>query len=458
MQNPESDHAIQPAPGKRHWTPTPRFYGSLLLIAVLAFATAWIKSFFGVAIAPGFDAILLTLLSLIALLDYLLSRQMPRITVIRELAGNLAVNKPAKITLHLRHTFSKTTWVQLFDAVPASVKQADLPHSLQLLPKQKAQVEYTLRPLQRGPLQLGQCYLRVKSPLGLWNISYQSGNGDDIKVYPDFSAITGYTILATENHTSQIGIRKAQRRGTGMEFQQLREYRLGDSLRQLDWKATSRRQQLISREYQDERDQHIVLLLDSGQRMRTQDDELSHFDHALNALLLVSFIALRQGDSVSVLSFGEGHRWIPPQKGAGHIKNLLNGMYDLHATNCTPDYIHGAEKLSALQQKRSLVVLVTNSRDEDATELLTAVNLLKQRHLVIIANLREEVLDQLDTAPVTQLNEALDYAGVQNYLALRQDVQRKLSQTGVFVLECTAKELAMKLANSYWEIKSAGVL
>src|SRR5690606_11199118 len=167
-------------------------------------------------------------------------------------------------------------------------------HSLQLLPKQKAQVEYTLRPLQRGPLQLGQCYLRVKSPLGLWNISYQSGNGDDIKVYPDFSAITGYTILATENHTSQIGIRKAQRRGTGMEFQQLREYRLGDSLRQLDWKATSRRQQLISREYQDERDQHIVLLLDSGQRMRTQDDELSHFDHALNALLLVSFIALRQ--------------------------------------------------------------------------------------------------------------------------------------------------------------------
>lgn len=448
----------QSAPSKRRWAPTPRLYTSLALIAVCAFGGAFIGHFFGTTLIGGLASILLIGTGIIALLDYMLSRQLPPITVERELAGNIAVNKPAKIILHLRHSFIRPTYIQVFDAVPATTKLTDLPQSLQLLPQQKTQVQYTLRPLQRGPMQLGQCHLRVTSPLGLWTISYQSGNVNDIKVYPDFSAITGYTILAAENHTSQIGIRKAQRRGTGLEFQQLREYRMGDSLRQLDWKATSRRQQLISREYQDERDQQIVLLLDSGQRMCTRDDELSHFDHALNALLLVSFIALRQGDSVSVLSFGEGHRWIPPQKGAGRIKNLLNGMYDLHAENRAPDYIQAAEKLSALQHKRSLVVLVTNSRDEDSTELLTAVNLLKRRHLVVIANLREEVLGQLDSAPITQLDDALGYAGVQNYLAIRQEAHRRLAQTGVFTLECTAKELAMKLANSYLEIKSAGVL
>jgi uncharacterized protein (DUF58 family) len=89
---------------------------------------------------------------------------------------------------------------------------------------------------------------------------------------------------------------------------------------------------------------------------------------------------------------------------------------------------------------------------------MTAVNLLKRRHLVVIANLREEVLGQLDSAPITQLDDALGYAGVQNYLAIRQEAHRRLAQTGVFTLECTAKELAMKLANSYLEIKSAGVL
>src|SRR5690606_26842305 len=181
-------------------------------------------------------------------------------------------------------------------------------------------------------------------------IRYRSGDTSAVKVYPDFMAIAAYTILATDNHTSQMGIKKKPRRGTGLEFQQLREYRRGDSLRQLDWKATARRQQLISREYQDERDQQIVLLIDSGRRMRTRDDELSHFDHALNAVLLVSYIALRQGDSVSVMSFGENHRWLPPQKGAGQIKNLLNGMYDLQAENCAPDYTKAAEKLAVLQQ------------------------------------------------------------------------------------------------------------
>jgi uncharacterized protein (DUF58 family) len=307
-------------------------------------------------------------------------------------------------------------------------------------------------------LELSPCYLQVPSPFGFWQIHYRSGEPSAVKVYPDFMAIAAYTILATDNHTSQMGIKKKPRRGSGMEFQQLREYRLGDSMRQLDWKATARRQKLISREYQDERDQQIVLLVDSGRRMRAKDDDLSHFDHSLNAMLLVGYIALRQGDSVSVLSFGETNRWIPPQKGADRVKNLLNGMYDLQAGQCAPDYSAAAEKLSMLQQKRSLVILVTNSRDEDVSELLLAVNLLKRRHLVMIANIREAVLDQLNDKPVSQLDDALGYTGVQHYLSSRRDVQRKMAAAGVYTLDCTAKELAMRVANSYLEIKSAGVL
>src|SRR5690606_24962866 len=117
-----------------------------------------------------------------------------------------------------------------------------------------------------------------------------------------------------------------------------------------------------------------------------------------------------------------------------------------------------AEKLSLLQQKRSLVILVTNSRDEDVKELLLAVNLLKKRHLVMIANIREEVLDQLVQQPVTNLDEALGYAGVQHYLNSRKEVQRKLNASGVYTLDCTAQELAVRVANSYLEIKGAGVL
>jgi uncharacterized protein (DUF58 family) len=259
-----------------------------------------------------------------------------------------------------------------------------------------------------------------------------------------------------------MGIKKRQRRGAGMEFHQLREYRQGDSLRQIDWKATSRRQKLIARDYQDERDQQIVLMIDSGRRMRAKDDELTHFDHALNSLLLVSYIALRQGDNVSLMSFGgdahNRHRWIPPQKGVNRVKVLLNGIYDLQAQQSTADYITAAEKLAVLQPKRSLVILVTNSRDEDNSELILAVNLLKKRHLVMVANIREQVLDQLDDTTVHTFDDALNYAGVRRFLHERSEAHKKLTSAGVYAMDCTASELAVRVANAYLEIKSAGVL
>ncbi len=446
------------APGQRRWLPAPLLYVSLLVLALvaygLAFTDAWLG--WGGGLIPGGSLLLAGFL--ILGLDYLLSRQQKPIELERQIAGSLAVDQWAEATVLLRHRFTRPLRVRLFDGITPSVDQEGLPLDITLQPGQVSRSNYRLRPLERGNLILQPAHIEVPSPLGLWRLRYNLGAAQEIRVYPDFMAIAAYTLLATDNHTSQIGIKKKPRRGMGLEFQQLREYRLGDSLRQIDWKATSRRRQLISREYQDERDQQIVLLVDSGRRMRAKDDDLSHFDHALNAMLLVAYIALRQGDNVSVMSFGESDRWIPPQKGVDRIKHLLNGVYDLHAGQCAPDYASAAEKLSLLQTKRSLVILVTNSRDEDVDELLLAVNLLKRRHLVMIANIREMVIDQLGQAPVEDFNQALSYAGVQQYLESRAEVQRKLHAAGVYSLDCTAPELAVRVANSYLEIKRAGVL
>ena len=202
------------------------------------------------------------------------------------MAGNLAVDKWAQVTLRVKHRFARATAIDVFDAVPSNCTYTNLPLTLALQPNKISSSEYNLKPLVRGAMQLEQTHVQFYSPLGLWVIRYWTGSASEVKVYPDFVAIANYAILATENHTSQMGIKKRQRRGEGMEFHQLREYRQGDSLRQVDWKATARRQKLIARDYQDERDQQIVLMIDSGRRMRAQDDELSHFDHALNAMFV----------------------------------------------------------------------------------------------------------------------------------------------------------------------------
>lgn len=456
---------------RRTWIPSTHLITAFALLAALIFINAFSAHYFSWSVAAYLAQALFIALTVIAVLDWLLSRRLPPVDIERELPGNLAVDKWTPVKICIRHHFNQPTRIRVFDGVPGSSDYQHLPLSIKLLPNKTSRSEYALRPLERGPLQLTPSHVEFSSPLGLWNIRYQTGAVSDVKVFPDFVAIANYAILATENHTSQIGIRKKQRRGEGMEFHQLREYRQGDSLRQLDWKATSRRQKLIARDYQDERDQQIVLMIDSGHRMRAKDDELSHFDHALNAMLLVSYIALRQGDSVSLMSFGgeasttnntnnanNKHRWIPPQKGTERVSVLLNGIYDLQASQSTADYIAAAEKLSVLQPKRSLIILVTNSRDEDNSELLLAANLLKKRHLVMIANIREQILDNLNDQSVQTFDEALSYAGVRRFLHERSESHKKLTAAGVYAVDCTADQLAVRVANAYLEIKSAGVL
>lgn len=447
---------------RRIWIPSQRLIIGFVLLAALIFFNAFSAHYFESSLGALLPNVLLLIVTIVSVLDWLLSRRLPPVEITRELSGNLAVDKWTEVKLRIQHQFTQATRIHIFDGVPTTTNYDNLPLQIELQPGMVSSSHYQLRPLVRGELQLDKTHIQFSSPLGLWHIRYWAGEVSHAKVYPDFVAIANYAILATENHTSQIGIKKKQRRGSGMEFHQLREYRQGDSLRQLDWKATSRRQKLIARDYQDERDQQIVLMIDSGRRMRTKDDELSHFDHALNAMLLVSYIALRQGDNVSLMSFGgdasNKHRWIPPQKGIERVNVLLNGIYDLHAQQSTADYISAAEKLAVLQPKRSLVILATNSRDEDSTELLLAVNLLKKRHLVMVANIREQVLDQLDNTTVQTFDDALNYAGVRRFLHERSESHKKLTSAGVYAIDCTANELAVRVSNAYLEIKSAGVL
>jgi len=406
----------------------------------------------------SFSAALFIVFALLFVLDgYWVLRQRG-VRIERECSRSIAVDRWGDVTLTIHHDAQTLGRITVFDGLSGQVDYEGLPASVRLQPGKSTALRYRLKVNERGPFQISPCYVKAPSILGLWDVQYRASDETQVKVYPDFSAITAYTILATDNHVSQIGIKRKPRRGEGLEFLQLRDYRDGDSLRQIDWNATSRRNKLISKEYQDERDQQIVLVVDSGRRMRAKDDTLSHFDHSLNAMLLVSYIALRQGDSVSVMSFGNTHRWVAPQKGVGAMKTILNEMYDLQAGNCAPDYVAAAEQLTVLQRKRSLVVLVTNSRDEEVDELMMAAQLLSRRHIVLLANIREKVIDDLEKKEIHQLDDALRYSGLHNYLKRRQDVHQKIVGSGIFAVDCLASQLASRVANSYLEIKRAGVL
>ncbi|WP_369959887.1 DUF58 domain-containing protein [Pseudomonas benzenivorans] len=394
-----------------------------------------------------------------ALVDALRLRRLPSPRLERQLPGNLPLGRWHEVQLCLHHDYPRPLQLELFDHVPDGMACEQLPQAVALRPGQLTRCAYRVRPLQRGHFHFPRCEIGLPSPLGLWQARRYLQLPGETRVYPDFARLYGAQLMAVDDWLSQLGVRQRPRRGLGLEFHQLREFRDGDSLRQIDWKATARKGAPIAREYQDERDQQIVFLLDCGRRMRSQDGELAHFDHALNACLLLSYVALRQGDAVGLATFaGEHERFLAPVKGAAQLNVLLNAVYDLQTTGQPVDFAAAANTLLGRQRRRALVVLVSNLRDEDDEELLAAVRRLSRQHRVLVASLREEVLDSLRQTPVQDFEGALAYCGTVDYLNARAGLHERLAAHNVPVLDARPGELGPQLVSRYLAWKKAGVL
>ncbi|THB72994.1 MAG: DUF58 domain-containing protein [Gammaproteobacteria bacterium] len=317
---------------------------------------------------------------------------------------------------------------------------------------------YSIEPISRGNLQFYRVEILLSTPFSLFSIKRMIDLPLAVRVYPNFSEITKYTILATDNNISQMGIKKRQRRGEGMEFHQLREYRQGDSLRQLDWKATSRHKKLISKEYQDERDQQVVFLIDCSQRMRSKDGEMSHFDHALNSILLLSYVALKQGDAVGFHAINGIDRSLSPRKSITSVKSILNSVYDLEPTLSPPDFITAATNYLKTAEKRSLIVIVTNACSEDTQELITAINMLRKNNLVLIANLKEECLEITFESDINSFDQALIYASAHEYMYYRNKEFSSIRATGIQFIDVIPQKMPAAIVNRYLDIKASSQL
>jgi len=386
-------------------------------------------------------------LALLALVDGWRLRRMPSPEVSRELAPVLPLGPEARIGLRVRGTTRRAQKLRLHDLHPGGWAVRGMPRTLLLPAGGDVRLEYAVTPDARGQFAFDGCHVQLHSPWRCWSVRRVLGAASTVRVYPNFAALV-------ELASRSVGARLQRRRGEGTEFQELRDYRVGDSLRKIDWKATARSSRLISREYRDERNQQVVLMLDCGRRLLAQDDRRVHFDHVLNASLALASIALRQGDAVGLLACtGQQQRWLPPQQGSGGMDMLLGAGYDLHAMPLATDYLAAASALQAHQQRSALVVLITNVRDEDDAELRAAVSMLSRRHLVMLVSLRELALDHAAADPGDELEGSIRSAAAMHYLADRERTHEALRREGINTLDVSCGELSGALIERYLAIK-----
>lgn len=381
----------------------------------------------------------------------------PEIDVRRAVADTASLGRPVKVELEVHNTGRRRLDVQVQDALPIETEGDGLPQRLRVEPKRVARATYRVRPLERGPQTLGDHHVRYPSPLGLWTRQVRVPAEDRIQVYPDVQAVRHYELLA-RTHKDLFASRALRMRGGDTEFERLRDYQPDDEFRRIEWKATARRQRLTVRSYQLEMNQNVFFMVDCGRFMTSVWDDLTSLDHALNATLMLSHVAVRRGDLVGLLAFSDAvHRFLPPSAGVWASNRIIQATYDLFPSMVESNYEAAFRTLRSQVRKRSLVVLITHALDERNAMLIRRLTReCMPRHLPLVALLKDRDLEEAvhrDTP-----DAVYEAAAAAEVLLWRQRLVAELQRSGVLVLDVFHRQLTGSLVARYLETKAQGLI
>lgn len=401
----------------------------------------------------------LSLLLVAALWEWIaLARLRPEIT--RTCDDKLSLGAENRIRIDVRNSAHTRLVGAVRDEYPESTTAPGNVMSLDIPPRSEAHLTYLVTPSNRGVFEFGDIYLRLRGPLGLTTRQIRYPAKRTVKVYPNLIDVRRYEIGMRRNRTMQPGQRTAHSRGRGTEFESLRDYTLDDEFRSIDWKATARRGKPISRQYQQERSQSVLILLDCGRVMGAVVDGLSRLDHSINAAMMLAQVSALAGDKVGLMAFDrDAARFLPPKPGKSQFLRLLSVAYDLKEGEDDSDYAKAISYLSARWTRRSLVVVFTELTDlESSMPLITQLSSLAKRHLCVCVMLSDPSVAAAAAGPVTSAEDVFESAAARQLLQVRKLAAARMSAAGVLVIDAQPGDLTSSVVNAYSNVKATARL
>lgn len=443
---------------------TSRFYLLILIAPVLLFLSAFAPFLAPVALAYGLG------LSLLALLDRRAAGTVDQFRISREHDQKLSLGAPNRIAINVQSRTDRAVQLTARDEPPYQFAGSDGALITGEIPaRETAALEYHVRPLRRGDYAFGNINLRWNGPLNFYTRQTVIPAAAPVKVYPNLHEIRKYELLARRDQLAEMGLRNVRLRGEGTAFESLREYTPDDPYRSINWKATARRAKPISTDYEPERSQRVMILLDVGRMMRSpiraEDPEggtwnMAKVDFVINSALLFSYVATLKGDQVGLLVFAdEVIQFIAPGAGRAHFQKLLDAMYALESQPVEADYARALSYFRAQTKKRALTVLFTDISGDRASEALIAhVPRLVPRHLPLVVTIRDPALDEQAHQTPSDSDAVYRRAVAEQMIAERRLLLQTLSARGVLTLDVDASQLTMAVVNRYLELKARALV
>jgi len=393
---------------------------------------------------------------LLAIVDHRATPAPARVPVERVADPQLSIGVSNRVTLRVTNPFARPLRLLLADSVPVSFDVDRRRSPLTVAPRENGVIAYAARPHHRGTFSFGDIHLRLRGPLDLIERQGRVAATAPANVYPDLHEIRRYEVTLRRGLAYDAGQRRARVPGSGTVFERLREYLPDDDPRSISWTATARRGKPITVEYETERQQRILILLDAGRMMSSTLAGLTKLDHAVNTALMLSYVAIAKGDEVGLLGFADTVRsYALPRRGRKQFLRLTEELRRLEVTTTEPDYRAAFEFLRARTARRALVVLFTDLVDDEASRaLVAAVTRLAGNNLVLCCLLADPQLAEVASKVPSSTTELYERVVAEDVQEARARALAILRRRGVHTIDVPAERLTVATIQRYLELKS----
>lgn len=436
------------------WDNTSFYLDKKVFYSGYGIAALFVLSFF----IPVLQAIALFLLLatfILVIIDAFLLYRTNGLSAVRVLPDRLSNGDENNVLLLFQNHYSFKITILVIDELPYQFQERKWKRELQIDGDSNAELIYYLTPQERGEYQFGYINAFVQGPLQVVSRRYRLGEQQRVKVYPSYIQLGRYSLQAVANRLQETGVKRMRKLGQSMEFEQIKEYVIGDDYRTINWKATARKGDLMVNNYTDERSQQIYCVVNKGRVMKMPFEGMTLLDYAINASLVLSGVALQKQDKAGLICFGQSiDAFLAADKKPTQINHILEALYKQQTAFPEPDL----EKLFSVVRNRishrSLLVLFTNFESFDSLErVLPTLKRLAHYHLLMIVFFDNTELKELTEGRVKTTEDIYIKTIAEKYRYEKQLIVKELQKNGIVAVLSTPQNLTVNALNKYLELK-----
>ena len=432
-----------------------RFFTTFFLIVVLFILSYFFINLFEIA------KLLLTILCISTIFDIILlyAKSNPVIAD-RILPEKLSNGDHNRIQIYIHNKYPYVNKLTILDELPVQFQERDFQLNTTLKSGKEKKLTYTVRPTERGEYDFGKLNIFSKSPLGLISRKQIFCDQQSVPNYPSFLQLKKYDFLAFSKKLSLYGLKKIRRIGHTLEFEQIKDYVAGDDVRNINWKATAKKGQLMVNQYQDEKSQPVYSVIDTGRVMKMPFNHLSLLDYAINATLVISNIAIKKQDKAGMFTFSRKvENIVVAQRRKSQMNLILETLYNIKTDFLEPDFSRLYIDIKRNITQRSLLLLYTNFETMDALHRqLPYLQAIAKSHLLVVIFFENTELTDLLTQSANSTKQIFEKTIAEKFVYEKKMIVNELKKHGIHTILTAPEDLTVNTINKYLEIKARGLL